>query len=285
VNLDAHARRAAAALHDSADAVDPVGRLRDLGSLERRRARTQVALALVLLLGLVAVAGLLVSRRDLPVVGPVPSRATIQVGRQPTLVVIGQGAVWVANQFDNSVSRIDPQTNRVVATIPVPDGVADLAVGRDAIWAAGDLVVRIDPQTNRVVATVPLGAQPSSLAATDDAVWVTNVVDGTITRIDPQTNQVTATIHTVGEPVQVAANDRAVWVAYPPGQPGPAHRPEDQPGGGNAQSRPATRPRPRLWFGVDPERALRPGGADRPPDQHRHRHRAGRLGPVRPGRR
>jgi virginiamycin B lyase len=216
VNLDAHARRAAAALHDSADAVDPVGRLRDLGSLERRRARTQVALALVLLLGLVAVAGLLVSRRDLPVVGPVPSRATIQVGRQPTLVVIGQGAVWVANQFDNSVSRIDPQTNRVVATIPVPDGVADLAVGRDAIWAAGDLVVRIDPQTNRVVATVPLGAQPSSLAATDDAVWVTNVVDGTITRIDPQTNQVTATIHTVGEPVQVAANDRAVWVAYPP---------------------------------------------------------------------
>jgi hypothetical protein len=69
VNLDAHARRAVAALHDSADAVDPVGGLRDLGALERRRARTQVALAFVLLLGLV-VAGLLVGRRDLPVVGP-----------------------------------------------------------------------------------------------------------------------------------------------------------------------------------------------------------------------
>jgi YVTN family beta-propeller protein len=137
VNLDAHARRAAAALHDSADAVDPFGRLRDLSALERRRARTQVALAFVLLVGLV-VAGLLVGRRDLPVVGPLPSRATIPVGRQPTTVVMGQGAVWVANKLDNSVSRIDPKTNRVVATIPVPDGVADLAVGRAAVWAGGD---------------------------------------------------------------------------------------------------------------------------------------------------
>jgi YVTN family beta-propeller protein len=219
VSLDAQARRAAAALHDSAEAVDPFGRLRDLGALERRRARTQVALAFVLLVGLV-VAGLLVGRRDLPVVGPLPSRATIHVGRQPTTVVIGQGAVWVANKLDNSVSRIDPQTNRVVATIPVPDGVADLAVGRDAVWTGGDRrgvarVVRIDPQTDRVVATVPVGAQPSGLAVTDDAVWVTSVVDGTITRIDPRTDRVTATIPTGGRPVQVAADDRAVWVAYP----------------------------------------------------------------------
>ena len=219
MNLDAHARRAAAALHDSAEAVDPFGRLRDLGSLERRRARSQVAVAFVLLVGLV-VAGLLVGRRDLPAVGPLPSRATIPVGRQPTTVVIGQGAVWVANKLDNSVSRIDPQTNRVVATISVPDGVADLAVSRDAVWTGGDRrgvarVVRIDPRTNRVVAAVPVGSQPSGLAATDDAVWVTTLIDGTITRIDSQTNQVTATIHTGARPVQVAADDRAVWVAYP----------------------------------------------------------------------
>jgi YVTN family beta-propeller protein len=220
VNLDAQARRAAAALHDSAETVDPFGRLRDLGALERRRARTQVALAFVLLVGLVVVAGLLVGRRDLPVVGPVPSRATIPVGRQPTTVVIGQGAVWVANRLDNSVSRIDPKTNRVVATIPVPDGVADLAVGGDAVWAGGDRrgvarVIRIDPRSNRAVATVPVGAQPSGLAVTDDAVWVTSLFDGTITRIDPQTNQVTATVDTGGRPFNIVADDRAVWVAYP----------------------------------------------------------------------
>ena len=219
MNLDAQARRAAAALHDSADAVDPFGRLRDLGALERRRARTQVALAFVLLVALVA-AGLLVGRRDAPVVGPVPSRATIPVGRQPTSVVIGQGAVWVANKLDNSLSRIDPQTNRVVATIAADDGVADVAVARDAVWTGGDRrgvarVVRIDPQTNRLVATVPVTYQPAGLAVTDDAVWVTSFVGGTLWRIDPQTNTVTATIRLGDRPVQVAADDRAVWVACP----------------------------------------------------------------------
>ena len=203
MNLDAQARRAAAALHDSADAVDPFGRLRDLGALERRRARTQVALALVVLVGLV-VAGLLVGRRDLPAVGPLPSRATIPVGQQPTTVVLGQGAVWVANKVDNSLSRLDPQTNRVVATIAASDGVADLAVGSDAVWTGGDRrgvarVVRIDSRTNRVVATVPVTHQPAGLAVTDDAVWVTSFVGGTLWRIDPHTNTVTATVRKVAE--------------------------------------------------------------------------------------
>jgi YVTN family beta-propeller protein len=219
VSLDAHARRAAAALHDSAETLDPFGRLGDLQRVARRRARAQVVLAFILLLALVA-AGVLAVRNDLEVVGPLPSRATITVGRQPTTVVIGHGAVWVANKLDNSLSRIDPQTNRVVATIAASDGVADLAVGRDAVWTGGDRrgvarVVRIDSRTNRVVATVPVGSQPAGLAVTDDAVWVTSFVGGTLWRIDPHTNTVTATVPIGGRPVQVAADDRAVWVACP----------------------------------------------------------------------
>jgi YVTN family beta-propeller protein len=219
VSLDAHARRAAAALHDSAETVDPFGRLGDLQQVARRRAQAQVVLAFVLLLALV-VAGVLAGRRDAPVVGPLPSRATIPVGRQPTTVVIGQGAVWVANKLDNSLSRIDPQTNRVVATVAASDGVADLAVGRDGVWTGGDRrgvarVVRIDSRTNRVVATVPITHQPSGLAVTDDAVWVTSFVGGTLWRIDPQANMVVATVPIGGRPVQVAADDRAVWVACP----------------------------------------------------------------------
>src|SRR5215218_1806867 len=89
VTLHAHARRAAAALHDSAETVDPFGRLGDLQRVARRRARAQVVLAFVLLLALV-VAGVLAVRNDLEVVGPLHSRATISVGRQPTTVVIGQ---------------------------------------------------------------------------------------------------------------------------------------------------------------------------------------------------
>ena len=72
----------------------------------------------------------------------------------------GNGAVWVSHSTDNTVSRIDPQTNGVIATIKVgshPDGIA---LSPSAVWVAnsGDpSVSRIDPATNRVVATIRVG--------------------------------------------------------------------------------------------------------------------------------
>ena len=35
----------------------------------------------------------------------------------------GFGSVWVANSLDGTLSRIDPQTNAVTATVAVGDGV------------------------------------------------------------------------------------------------------------------------------------------------------------------
>ena len=42
---------------------------------------------------------------------------TVQVGDFPTAVAVGHGSVWVANAGDGTVSRIDPETRRIVATI------------------------------------------------------------------------------------------------------------------------------------------------------------------------
>ena len=46
----------------------------------------------------------------------------------------GRGAVWVANQFEYTVSRIDPATNKVVATIKVGIQPTDVAIGEGAMW-------------------------------------------------------------------------------------------------------------------------------------------------------
>jgi 40-residue YVTN family beta-propeller repeat len=75
-------------------------------------------------------------------------------------------------------------------------------------------VQRIDPMTNRVVATIPVRCQPRFLAVGEGGVWVLNQADGTVSRIDPQTNQVAATIE-VGVPGfggDIAAGEGAVWV-------------------------------------------------------------------------
>ncbi len=58
--------------------------------------------------------------------------------------------------------RIDPATNEVTATIPLPDRLCQgFTASEDAIWAcAADALVRIDPATNTITDTVPItGAQ------------------------------------------------------------------------------------------------------------------------------
>jgi YVTN family beta-propeller protein len=48
-------------------------------------------------------------------------------------VAAGEGAVWVASALRGTVSRIDPETLAVTATIALP-GAVDVAVGEGAVW-------------------------------------------------------------------------------------------------------------------------------------------------------
>jgi virginiamycin B lyase len=100
----------------------------------------------------------------------------IKVGDAPRFLAIGEDAVWVMNQGDGSVSRVDP-AGSVVATIKVSDVPiqgGDIAVGGGAVWVRTeqDLVVRVDPATNAVTARYGPASGSGSVAADDDALWV-----------------------------------------------------------------------------------------------------------------
>jgi YVTN family beta-propeller protein len=103
--------------------------------------------------------------------------ATIPVGRGPRFTAIGGGSVWVLNQADGTVSRVDPASNRVSATIrvtSVPVQGGDMAFGGGFAWAriSDSLVAQIDPTTNRVVRRLGTPMGSGSVAADDDAVWI-----------------------------------------------------------------------------------------------------------------
>jgi hypothetical protein len=58
------------------------------------------------------------------------------------------------------VVRIDPETNRIAASVPVEGDPYELAAGEGSVWVVGnseehgDVLHRIDPRINRVVATM-----------------------------------------------------------------------------------------------------------------------------------
>ena len=80
---------------------------------------------------------------------PTAARITAQyaVGRAPSAVAAGGGSVWVANQLDGTVSRID-RARTTVVTIPVGGAPAALAFGAGSLWVAdgdGRDVAQVDP--------------------------------------------------------------------------------------------------------------------------------------------
>jgi YVTN family beta-propeller protein len=74
----------------------------------------------------------------------------------------------VTDLADDRVWRIDAVRNSVVGTIPVGDGPTAVAETDEAVWVANrfaKLVSRIEPKTNTVVATIQLGREPRGTAS------------------------------------------------------------------------------------------------------------------------
>jgi len=162
-------------------------------------------------------------------VDPLTNKLTgtpIPVGIEPLQMVAGAGAVWVgAHSGPPSITRIDPATGLVVATVEVGFPVHGLATGPDSVWAVdyhGQKVVHISPQTNQIVGDpIPIPFAPSAVAASGTDAWVAvasfgNDVDPNddrVVRIDIRTNTIVDTIHVGGPVTALAFEEGSLWVA------------------------------------------------------------------------
>jgi hypothetical protein len=135
----------------------------------------------------------------------------IAVGESPDSVAIVGGSVWVANTIgdgsrryagQNTLSRIDPRTNRVVGTVPLEIG-GPIVGGFGAVWVMGfengdgnGTLRKVDAATGRIVAAFALTGLPAIACGalwTIDAVAGANVPPVTIvSRIDPRSGRRTA---------------------------------------------------------------------------------------------
>jgi len=126
-------------------------------------------------------------------------------------MVYGFGSLWVLGP---ELERLSPATMRLVATVELPGGDVDIATGLGAVWVADDedeAVLRVDPREERISRTYDVRGGPLSVAVGPGAVWATNEA-GTVARIDPRTGEVAAT-PVGGSPRGLDVGAGAVWVS------------------------------------------------------------------------
>jgi streptogramin lyase len=144
--------------------------------------------------------------------------AQLQTGRgRPASMAIGEGAVWVANYEDASVTRIDPVAVRVEEAIAVGAKPIYLVAGVGGVWVTlqifGGGVAKIDPSTN-MASRLDLDAIPK--AAGHGVLWVDQHRGfdlSALLRFDPETGDKIE----IGEFVnlgRVVPDDRGVWIDH-----------------------------------------------------------------------
>ena len=142
----------------------------------------------------------------------------VPVGVRPSSIVVGQGAIWVANVDDRTMSRIDPTTRTVGANTPLEATPTGLALGARSVWIANGLlgtVSRFDPGVNAVSTTIPdVAARSSSgaIAFGGGSVWFASGT-GTFARIDPRRNAVVGSGIAGVSPSGIAYADGYIWIA------------------------------------------------------------------------
>jgi serine/threonine protein kinase/streptogramin lyase len=143
----------------------------------RRRLRHLVAPAAVVAVAAVAVALALAN-----------TKGSADLGSKPTIPIT-----------HDSLQRIDPATNKLIATIRLPgrlQGPQPLAPGRGSLWVAtdGNAIFEIDPKRNAVRRTLRGSGEPSVLVYGAGSLWAVNDRDGVVSRIDPPSGSITDSV-------------------------------------------------------------------------------------------
>jgi len=118
-------------------------------------------------------------------------------------VAVGYRSVWVTSTARGVVYRIDPSTDRMIATVHLGrQPVQGIAVGSGRVWVTLALqgpgqLIAIDPHDDRVSrAPIEVGPGPGQVVYGLHAVWVQNASPASVMRVDPASGRVTTVVGT-----------------------------------------------------------------------------------------
>jgi len=143
--------------------------------------------------------------------------AVFPVPGSPDWIAVDE-EVWISNKPKDSVARLDPETQKVAATIPVgARPCSGLAAAFGSLWVpnCGDqTLTRVDLKTGAITVTIrsTIGNSEGSIVAGAGSIWILIDAKGTLARIDPATNTVVAEVYVAPGSYGLAYGDDALWV-------------------------------------------------------------------------
>ena len=147
------------------------------------------------------------------------SVAKIHLAKTADWVAITDGAIWVGTTGPDGVAAIDPQTNKVSASVSLPGRpCAGLAVGFGGLWvplcAKPNALARVDLRTRKVtlVPAVAVAEREGGITVSRDSVWLA-VTGGALARIDPETLHVSQSIQVPAGSLNPLYSDGLIWVS------------------------------------------------------------------------
>jgi hypothetical protein len=244
--IDQRGRRAALTLLQASERLAPVPGLGELHRRRRRRSLVRGALAAAAVVVAAALVGQAIPALRSPATTPatrawpgVPGldrRVRDAVATGPACrcagdVAAGPAGVWVLRGSSGAgrawLLRVDPQTDEVVAGIPVLPRVSYVRSGDDGTaWVVrlepgpgDDELLQVDPAAGSIVRAIPLpavetGGRVEAMLVAGGAVWIADSA-GRLLRVDTTSGQVRTAFpprrdHRI---VGLAAAGGGIWVA------------------------------------------------------------------------
>lgn len=136
-------------------------------------------------------------------------------------IAIGEGAVWIPDVGNSVIYKVDPQSNKVVLTIPtfIVGSAGSIGVGAGAVWVItfddhDKTLTRYDPDSGAQAAKIALPRPCKAVVVDFGRVWVSAASSPELYVVDPQTNLLETTIGTHAPSHLLTSGAGAIWIGY-----------------------------------------------------------------------
>jgi DNA-binding SARP family transcriptional activator/ABC-type branched-subunit amino acid transport system substrate-binding protein len=146
-------------------------------------------------------------------IDPRTNRVVARVDANATVIAAGEGDVWIGEE--NGIAEIDTARNVVSRRVKLEEeDIGALAIGAGSVWVAAPSdgsLWRIARDPPVAKRRIPLETWVNGVAFGGGAVWATNEIADEVYRIDPRTSEARVVART-SSPRGVGAGEGAAWV-------------------------------------------------------------------------